>query len=69
MSEEKTTRVFIGDSMSTGHLTKNLAGTVVEKGISTSHLTSHLKVPVQTQQPNSGPAVPAPPSAPAADKG
>ncbi|AYM56736.1 hypothetical protein [Agrobacterium fabrum] len=48
MSEEKTTRVFVGDSLSTTHLTKNLAGGWVEKGLSTQHLTSQLKVQVQT---------------------
>lgn len=48
MSEEKTTRVFVGDSLSTTHLTKNLAGGWVEKGLSTEHLTSQLKVQVQT---------------------
>jgi len=47
MSEEKTTRVFVGDSISTAHLTKNLAGGWVEKGLSTQHLTSQLKVPAQ----------------------
>lgn len=69
MSEEKTTRVFIGDSISTAHLTKNLVGTVVEKGLSTQHLTSQLKVPVQTQSPTSSPASPAAPPAPVTDKG
>ena len=53
MSEEKTTRVFVGDSLSTTHLTKNLAGGWVEKGLSTQHLTSQLKVPVQTPAPSS----------------
>ncbi len=52
MSEEKTTRVFVGDSLSTTHLTKNLAGGWVEKGLSTQHLTSQLKVPAQAPATN-----------------
>jgi hypothetical protein len=52
MSDEKSTRVFVGDSLSTTHLTKGLAGTWVEKGLSTQHMTSQLKVP--TQAPSAG---------------
>jgi|GEM_PF-4956272 len=69
MSEEKTTRVFVGDSLSTTHFTKNLAGGWVEKGLSTQHLTSQLKGPVQTQSPTSSPGRPAAPPAPVTDKG
>lgn len=70
MSEEKTTRVFIGDSLSTPHLTKALTGTVLEKGLSTQHLTTQLKVPVQSQPSAEAAPTAAPsPTAPVTDKG
>lgn len=63
MSDEKNF-VFVGDSLSTAHLTKNL-GTLVEKGLTTQHLTAQLSVPVSqpistlAPQPSSTPTAPA----------